>query len=348
MVFPHGSNLSINTRVITLVHTLFKGYENQGLTKYYPIAPVILSDMYRALGMCKEGHGYFQGCNLLLQWWILSHLEKGAGTRELHTLDNKNTLKDLNDPLYWANMNNRRTRGRWAQIFSELREEDLQCMLDRFISKEVIVESRRQVVLPLPGIRGIRPYAPFRVLRQFGKRQTVPKEAYYGTYVYDIGDDRVHDASEMFREWKSAKRMDKDTIAPDRFNAGNVKGYKEWLKKDIQNVFFQTPRSFRSVTGREAKAVSEIEEVKEEAKEVYAKFVENKDNLERVTQEVERQRRGYDDFDNWIKGKIERMRYESLEDKGRLGEGFLLLLRYMFQHHKAQRDDDGAGSSGGT
>ena len=75
---------------------------------------------------------------------------------------------------------------------------------------------------------------------------------------------------------------------------------------------------------------------------MYAKFVENQDTLERVTQEVERMRRGYDDFDNWIKEKIERMRYESLEDKGRLGEGFLLMLRYMFQQHKAQMDGDGA------
>ena len=61
-------------------------------------------------------------------------------------------------------------------------------MLDRFISKEVVVESRRQIVLPLPGIQGILPYAPFRVLRQFGRRQTVPKKAYFGSYVYDIGE----------------------------------------------------------------------------------------------------------------------------------------------------------------
>ena len=99
-------------------------------------------------------------------------------------------------------------------------EEDLQWMLDRFISKEVVVESCRHVVLPLLGIRGIRPYPPFRVLRQFERKQTVTREAYYGTYVYDIEDDRVHDASKMSREWKHAKRMGKDTIAPDRFNDG--------------------------------------------------------------------------------------------------------------------------------
>ncbi|TMW81822.1 hypothetical protein EJD97_007724 [Solanum chilense] len=134
MVFQHGPSLSINTRVITLVHTLFKGYENQGTTKYYFVAPVILLDIYRTLGKCKEGH-------------------------------------------------------------------------------------------------------------------------------------RVDDAWEMLKEWKNAKRMGKDIITPDRFNAG----YDE---------------------DKEAKAVAELRELKEEANE-----------------------------------KIERMRYESLEDKGRLGEGFLLMLR---------------------
>ena len=102
--------------------------------------------------------------------------------------------------------------------------------------------------------------------------------------------------------------MDKDTIAPDRFNARYDKVYKEWLKKDIQNVSFRIPRSFHSVTDREAKAVAELQEVKKEAQEVCAKFFENQDTLERVTQEVERLRRGYDDFLTWIKEKIERLR----------------------------------------
>ena len=79
-------------------------------------------------------------------------------------------------------------------------------------------------MLPLLGIRRIRPYASFRVLRQFGRKQTVPREEYYGACVYDIRDDRVDDALEMLREWKNAKRMGKDTIAPDRFNAGYDEG----------------------------------------------------------------------------------------------------------------------------
>ena len=85
----------------------------------------------------------------------------------------------------------------------------------------------------------------------------------------------MHDTLEIFREWKNAKLMDKDTITPDRFSGGYDKGYKEWLKKDIQNISFQTPRSFRSVTKREYKTVAELQEINEEAKEVYTMFVEN-------------------------------------------------------------------------
>ena len=62
--------------------------------------------------------------------------------------------------------------------------------------------------------------------------------------MYDIGDDRVHDTSEMIRKWKGAKRMVKDSIAPNRFNAGYDKGYKEWMKKGIKMSPFKLRVSF--------------------------------------------------------------------------------------------------------
>ncbi|KAH0696516.1 hypothetical protein KY290_013886 [Solanum tuberosum] len=75
-------------------------------------------------------------------------------------------------------------------------------MFNRFISKDVIVWYERQLVLPLPSIQGIRMYAPIWVLRQFGRRQTTPPNAYYRIYVFDIGDDTVLEALEMLKEWK--------------------------------------------------------------------------------------------------------------------------------------------------
>ena len=96
--------------------------------------------------------------------------------------------------------------------------------------------------------------------------------------------------------------MDKDIIAPDRFNAGYDKGYKEWMNKDIQNVSSQTQRN-----RQRSQSSGQAQEVKKEALEVYSKFVENQDTLERVTQEVKRLRCGYDDFDTLVEEKIERM-----------------------------------------
>ena len=74
-------------------------------------------------------------------------------------------------------------------------------------------------------------------------------------------------------------------------------------------------------------------------------FIENQDTLEWVNLEVERLRCCYEDFDTSVEGKIEKMWYESLEDKGSLGEGFLLILRYMFVQYKTQGDGDRAGPS---
>ena len=54
------------------------------------------------------------------------------------------------------------------------------------------------------------------------------------------------------------------------------------------------------MTDKEAKVVAELRELKEEANEVYSKFVENQDALERETREIERLKQGYEEFDSWI------------------------------------------------
>ncbi|KAK4738128.1 hypothetical protein R3W88_001825 [Solanum pinnatisectum] len=308
--------------------------------------------MYRALGRCKEGHHYFQGCNLLLQWWILSHLAKGRGTQQLHTLDNNNSHKGLNDVLFWADLENRKTRGRWAQIFSELREDDIQWMFDHFISKDVIVRGHRQLVLSLPGIRGICPYAPIRVLRQFERIQTTPPNAYYRIYVFDIGDDRVHEASEMLRECKKAVRMDEKAITVDWFNAGYDETYKAWLKDNIQGISFPVPNIYRSVEDKESKALIELREVKKEAQEMHNEFLRKQDEdkyaLESVTQELESLRSDLGELNLCIEDKKNGMCREDWEEKGRWSEGYLLMIQYRLQHLMAQnkRSKLEAGPSG--
>ncbi|KAH0712594.1 hypothetical protein KY289_008553 [Solanum tuberosum] len=223
--------------------------------------------------------------------------------------------------LFWADLENRKTRGRWAKIFSELRKEDIQWMFDRFISKDVIVRGYRQLMLPLPGILGIRPYAPIRVLRQFGRRQTTPPNAYYRIYVFDIGDDRVLEASEMLKEWKKALRMNKYTIPANWFNVGYDEAYKAWLKDNLKGIFFPVPNIYRSVEDKESKALIELREVKREAQEMHNEFLrkqeEDKYALESVNRELESLRSDLGELNLWIGDKKSGMCPENCEEKGR-------------------------------
>ena len=35
------------------------------------LVPMIPADIYRALTICKDGKNYFEGCNMLLQLWMI-------------------------------------------------------------------------------------------------------------------------------------------------------------------------------------------------------------------------------------------------------------------------------------
>lgn len=61
----------------------------------------------------------------------------------------------------------------------------------------------------------------------------------------------------------------------------------------------------------------ELRDVKWESLKMFVKYIENQDSLEKAAQEVEKLRLGYDEFDSWVKEKIERMRYERWKHKGR-------------------------------
>lgn len=100
---------------------------------------------------------------------------------------------------------------------------------------------------------------------------------------------------------------------------------KEHTRCLLSNTVYLSLRNWQRI-----QSSADQQEEKKEAEEVYANVVENQDTLDRRNQDVERLRCGYDDVDTRIKEEIERMWYESLEDKGCLVEGFWLMLRYMF------------------
>jgi len=115
----------------------------------------------------------------------------------------------------------------------------------------------------------------------------------------------------MLREWKRAVRMNKDTIAIDRFNAGYDETYKAWLERNIQGISFSVPNIYRSVEDKESKALIELREVRKEAQEMHNEFLRNQEEdkyaLESVSQELESLRSDLGELNSWIKDKKSRM-----------------------------------------
>ena len=70
----------IDTRVVMVVDTIFRGVvKKQDEKKHCILALVILadiyqSDIYQSLSLRKNGFPFFQGYNILLQWWMSEHM----------------------------------------------------------------------------------------------------------------------------------------------------------------------------------------------------------------------------------------------------------------------------------
>ncbi|MCD9642059.1 hypothetical protein HAX54_028657 [Datura stramonium] len=72
-------------------------------------------------------------------------------------------------------------------------------MFKNFVSANVVVPGGQLPFLALTGIRGIRPYAPARVLRQFERKQNFPQVGYMGVYVIDYEECGVPYANDIVR-----------------------------------------------------------------------------------------------------------------------------------------------------
>jgi len=66
VLFPRKDG-NIDLRVAGVVKVLITNAKST-------LAPMIISEIYRALTACKAGADFFEGCNLLLQIWMIEHL----------------------------------------------------------------------------------------------------------------------------------------------------------------------------------------------------------------------------------------------------------------------------------
>ncbi|MCE2055140.1 hypothetical protein HAX54_042056 [Datura stramonium] len=141
-----------------------------------------------------------------------------------------------------------------ARLFGGLREGDVECTIRELIPKDNIVRGRNIPFLLLAGIRGVRPYALIRVLRQFGIKQIVPQVRSMNKFKVDYIDDTMPYVQMIIWEWKSRRVFGTIDLAPNRFEARYDKLFKAWLTRDLQMTLTPGPDTYDQVEDMESKA----------------------------------------------------------------------------------------------
>ncbi|KAH0716981.1 hypothetical protein KY285_013012 [Solanum tuberosum] len=103
----------------------------------------------------------------------------------------------------------------------------------------MVIRSEKTPFLILPGLRGTRPYAPARVLRQLGGKQELPQTKHMSRFVADHEDRQVAFSKKILQLWKARRVLGEPT--PNRFFPECSRDYKEWIRKNLAGTIEPGP-----------------------------------------------------------------------------------------------------------
>ncbi|XP_060173399.1 uncharacterized protein LOC132604086 [Lycium barbarum] len=219
MVFPRRGQ-KINIRLAGIVDVLTT-------KKDHTIVPMILADIYRALTVCQKGKGYFEGCNILLQMWIMEHIfrprhvARFVHDRSDYISSYETRVKDYKQPDGVE---------AWIGEFRSLTSDKITWNFPWFPWREVIYTSTHRPFLLLMGIRGVQSYVPLRVLRQLGRRQIIPVVEDMTNFVFEVRPEIPLPEGLVVEIWNGCRVMTFDTMVTERHSGEVHPGYPIWLE----------------------------------------------------------------------------------------------------------------------
>ncbi|KAH0738533.1 hypothetical protein KY290_037238 [Solanum tuberosum] len=191
LVFPRIRGM-IDTRLGYVVRDLAQREDEPRKT----LVPMILAEIMRSLSACVDGRMFFEGCNLLMQLWAIEHFY---------------------------------IRSDVVDIFLELESYRIQWKLHWLSTPHAIVRGDDRYIIELIGLKGVQPYTPLRVLRQFGRTQVIPLRSNMEHCKYEFGLDKpqVHI---ILRRWERVL-----TIPMGAQQALCTREYYIWILKEVKD-----------------------------------------------------------------------------------------------------------------
>ncbi|KAK4713553.1 hypothetical protein R3W88_019460 [Solanum pinnatisectum] len=196
LVFP-----KIRGRIDTCLSYVVRNLAQREGEPKKTIVPMILAEIIRSLSACVNGRIFFEGCNLLLQLWAIEHFYLRSDAVDIF--------------LGYGNKIDNHTR-RMVAFTAPIGFVNWQIGDDRYF-------------IELIGLKGVQPYAPLRVLRQFGRTQVVPLQSDMEKFKYEFGVDKpqVHN---ILRRWERVL-----TIPIGAGQALCTRGYYLWILNEVED-----------------------------------------------------------------------------------------------------------------
>ncbi|KAH0781779.1 hypothetical protein KY290_001377 [Solanum tuberosum] len=120
----------------------------------------------RSLSAFVDGRMFFEGYNFLLQLWTIEHFYLRSDAVDIflgygNKIDNHpRRMVTFTAPVGFVD---------WQIFLTELESYRIQWKLHWLSTPHAIVRGDDRYFIELIGLKGVQPYTPLRVLRQFGK-----------------------------------------------------------------------------------------------------------------------------------------------------------------------------------
>ncbi|KAH0679329.1 hypothetical protein KY284_020414 [Solanum tuberosum] len=172
----------------------------------------------------------------MLVLWMSKHLVKTYETQKQKLTEPKEESHldhyELHLSINKFKIHN--TRETWAKVFHDIRDGNVQWMFQDFMLEKIVVQGAKCPFLILPGIRGVQPYNPSRVMRQFCRKQILPFKGDTSHYIFDYnGCDKIPYAKDIRQEWDDLRR----TLDPTPRTGRQIEDVR--VRLQIQAYHFQ-------------------------------------------------------------------------------------------------------------
>ncbi|XP_019241565.1 PREDICTED: uncharacterized protein LOC109221545 [Nicotiana attenuata] len=223
LVFPRKDG-NIDIRIDGVVSTLLTQAKST-------LAPMIMSEIFQALTACKAGGDFFEGCNLLLQMWMIEHLCHRPQYMNYGSTG-KSCIGEFYTRVDGFSMPERVTE--WISRLRSVTANQIEWTFGWLPVDEIIYMLATGPHFLLMGHRSIQPYAPYRVLRQLGRCQIVPKDEDLSLHVVEIRSDGQFHEKVVRQIWSECQYLTANTRVRDLSRGEASLGYLAWYKREVE------------------------------------------------------------------------------------------------------------------